>query len=92
MPLSPGTKSERMTMYLIDRLLHRVPWNGDKIRLYRRDAKPADVFIGEFFIEIRNGDVLVLDNTERTYIRGDLPTWNSGFGCWEYFYSPSGGD
>jgi hypothetical protein len=79
-------------MYLIDLLLHRTPWNGDRIRLYRLDVKPIDTFIGEFYIKIKGGNVLVLDNTDRRYIRGDLPKWSSRFSCWEYYYSPSGGE
>lgn len=73
-------------MYLILRLLHRIPWSGDKIRLYNYNAKPIDTFIGEFFIKMKNGDVLVLDNKGSTYIRGDLPKWNVRFHCWEYWY------
>lgn len=74
---------------IIDRLLHRIPWSDDKIRLYQIGATRGDAvsFIGEFFIEMRNGNVLVLDNKGSTYIRGDLPKWSSRFGCWEYFYS-----
>lgn len=77
-------------MLLIDLLLHRVPWDGDKIRLYRDSNNPSQRFIGEFWIKIKHGEVLVLDNTDRTYIRRDLPRWSSRFECWTYEYAGLG--
>jgi hypothetical protein len=72
---------------LFDILLHRVPWSGDKIRLYQqRDNKPS-VFIGEFWLKISSGNVLVLNNEHiPSYIRRDLPRWNNQHCCWEYWY------
>lgn len=76
-------------MKMRDILLHRVPWSGDKIRLYRQSDKPSEVFIGEFWIKIQSGNVLVLNNSHYpSYIRRDLPRWSNRFGCWEYWYSP----
>lgn len=63
-------------------LTHKVPWDGDKIRLYRRTAQPDQVFIGEFWLKIDRGAILVVQG----YIRRDLPKWSNRFGCWEYFY------
>jgi len=74
-------------MYLIDLLLHRVPWNGDKIRLYRRESDAKETFIGEFNLQIKSDAVFV----DGSYIRRDLPTWSYRFSCWEYFFSYSGG-
>lgn len=71
---------------IFDILLHRVPWSGDIIRLYRRAVNPADRFIGEYRLRISGGDIRVLDNSGRTWIRRDLPKWSARFGCWEYIY------
>lgn len=71
---------------MFDILFHRVPWKHDRIRLYRHTDKPSNVFIGEYYLTIRSGNVLVLDNTDRTYIRRDLPKWSARHGCWEYWY------
>lgn len=82
---------------LIDILLHRVPWNGDKIRLYTRTftigsdggiTVAKDELRGEFGVKIQDGDVLVQG---RSYIRRDLPRWSERFGCWEYFYVDGNG-
>lgn len=87
MKLDTITGEKRKHTAMLDIILHRVPWAGDKIRLYRHAAVRSDVFIGEYFLKIRAGNVLVLDNTDRTYIRRDLPKWSQRFGCWEYWYA-----
>lgn len=74
-------------MSLLDRLLHRIPWSGDKIRLYNRNVKPIDTFVGEFFLKMVDGNVLVQDGSGRNYIRGDLPKWSTRHSCWEYWYN-----
>jgi hypothetical protein len=70
------------TRIMFDRLFHRIPWNGDRIRLYQRGAPPGEVFLGEHNVLMVNGNVKI----GQGYIRGDLPKWSERFGCWEYYY------
>jgi hypothetical protein len=73
---------------MFDILFHKVPWSGDRIRLYRRTDEPMKVFVGEFYVKIKHGNVLVLDNAHiPSYIRRDLPRWSERHCCWEYWYS-----
>lgn len=75
-------------MSIFDRLLHRVPWNGDKIRLHRDYGPYIERFIGEFYLKIQSGEVYVRNHG---YIRRDLPKWSTRFGCWEYTYTQYSG-
>lgn len=75
---------------MFDILWHRVPWNGDRIRLYRRAYKQSDVFLGEFYLKIKDGEVWV--EGYHGYIRRDLPKWSNRHSCWEYWYTDAGGE
>lgn len=68
---------------MLDVFFHRVPWNGDKIRLYRQSENPIERFLGEHWLKIQSGHVFVPNHG---YIRRDLPKWSERFGCWEYTF------
>jgi len=79
---------------LVDLMLHRWIWSGDKIRLYSRNFKitqgggiaPDDTFLGEFFVKVEGGAVRVPEHHPYSVIRRDLPKWNNQLECWEYHY------
>lgn len=67
-----------------DLLLHRVPWDGDRIRLYRRNPDGEVDFLIETYLSIKSGTVHV---PPYGYIRRDLPTWSDRWGGWVYTYN-----
>lgn len=83
-----------MIQDLLDLLLHRWIWHGDKIRLYNRDwdigangsVEPRDELIGEFVARIEGGVVRVPEHHRYAVIRRDLPKWDELLQCWTYYY------
>lgn len=79
---------------LLDLLLHRWIWSGDKIRLYKRTFRvradgrlePLDEIIGEFRVQVCDGAVRAGDKNRQHVIRRDLPKWNKQLQCWTYHY------
>lgn len=68
---------------LIDIMLHRVIWNGDRIRLHSH----SDVLYAEDYVKVEGwGMSAPVRLTGGGAIRRDLPFWSSRFQCWVYRY------